>query len=355
VRLRQVFTDAQTLTESEFLRREFGLDLIFYNPTIPEVNSFISKASIIFIATTSPVLWIDFLSSRPEKSVVLFLLGNETYQLETYLLISRVPAIRQAYIYGLPEQGRRRFSWGASIGFLLDLRKPSLSSIMYVLRSVRTGLRKLKESREISYLFPVYRLPQGYSNSFAYQVARRFPSLGHLDSLFSESTLSTVRAGREFDTTFGFVGQSGNLRRMNVISLLTNYQSAKILVREGFGGNRSDVDDVYLETLLRSRFSVIPPGAFNILNHRYSEALIMNRIPVVVANIPTDCFSNNHWTQTLGFLPRYSYRFLLKYCYSLDERSYKNLLKDIQESDFLEVQRIRESLEGINGELQDPQ
>jgi hypothetical protein len=166
-----------------------------------------------------------------------------------------------------------------------------------------------------------------------------------LDSLFSESTLSTVRAGREFDTTFGFVGQSGNLRRMNVISLLTNYQSAKILVREGFGGNRSDVDDVYLETLLRSRFSVIPPGAFNILNHRYSEALIMNRIPVVVANIPTDCFSNNHWTQTLG----------LKYCYSLDERSYKNLLKDIQESDFLEVQRIRESLEGINGELQDPQ
>ena len=279
-----LYSENLNLTEREFLLRELGLQINYLDPTLPESLEKAASQKLVFVATTNPKIWRDFLEKRPLESVVFLLLGNETYHQETYLAFNDLVSIRLALIYALPQEGGIFNSLGGLLGQLIDATSLSTRYLIQSLRDFKTGLIKLRQSRSMNFAFPTLRLPQGYSNAFVLQLERFIPDLEEHESLLRNEKVANLVADSENLYSFGFVGQSGPPRRMHVIDHLKALPNSQVIVRQGFGGNNANTDNSYLQMLMKTKFSVIPPGAFNTLNHRYTESLIMNRLPILWKN-----------------------------------------------------------------------
>ena len=341
---RTLYSENVNLTEREFLLRELGLQITFLDPSVPESLKVTGNQKLVFIATTNPKIWRDFLEKRPPESVVFLLLGNETYHKETYLAFNDLVSIRLALIYALPQEGRILNSLGGLLGQLIDATSFSTRYMIQSLRDFKTGIIKLRQSKSISFVFPTLRLPQGYSNAFVLQLERLIPDFEEHESLLGNEKVANLVANSETFYSFGFVGQSGPPRRMHVIERLTNLQDNQVIVKRGFGGNDINVDNSYLQMLLNTKFPVIPPGAFNTLNHRYTESLIMNRLPIIIANVPTDSFWNNNWSRSLGFFSKFSYKYLLKRCIRFSNQEIDLRVMQAKDEDFGEIKRTKNLL-----------
>ncbi len=341
---RTLYSENVNLTEREFLLRELGLQITFLDPSVPESLKVTGNQKLVFIATTNPKIWRDFLEKRPPESVVFLLLGNETYHKETYLAFNDLVSIRLALIYALPQEGRILNSLGGLLGQLIDATSFSTRYMIQSLRDFKTGIIKLRQSKSTSFVFPTLRLPQGYSNAFVLQLERLIPDFEEHESLLGNEKVANLVANSETFYSFGFVGQSGPPRRMHVIERLTNLQDNQVIVKHGFGGNDINVDNSYLQMLLKTKFPVIPPGAFNTLNHRYTESLIMNRLPIIIANVPTDSFWNNNWSRSLAFFSKFSYKYLLKRCIRFSNQEIDLRVMQAKDEDFGEIKRTKNLL-----------
>lgn len=342
-----LYSENLNLTEREFLLRELGLQITYLDPTLPESLEKAGSQKLVFIATTNPNTWRAFLEKRPSESVVFLLLGNETYHQETYLAFNDLVSIRLALIYALPQEGRILNSLGGLLGQLIDATSFSPRYLIQSLRDFKTGIIKLRQSRSMSFAFPSVRLPQGYSNAFALQLERVIPELEKHESLLRNEKVAKLTSNSENLYHFGFVGQSGPPRRMHVIDRLRALPNSQVIVRQVFGGNNTNTDNSYLQMLMKTKFPVIPPGAFNTLNHRYTESLIMNRLPIIVANVPTDAFQNNSWSRSLGFLSRYSYKYLLNSCNEFTNQDLVLRINLAVIEDFDEIRRVKAILKNI--------
>lgn len=342
-----LYSEHVMLTEREFLYRELGLKLTSLNPALPNSIKKVANEKLLFLATTNPRVWRAFLEERPPKSVVFLLLGNETYHRETYLEFSDLASIRLSLVYALPENGRIFNIFGGLIGQLIDATSLPGHYLIQSLRDFKTGMTKLQQSKSNPFKFPTVRLPQGYSNAFVFQIERSIPDLEKHESLLENEKVTKLTSTYEELYSFGFVGQSGPPRRMHVIDRIRTLQNHRVIVREQFGGNDRDVDNSYLQMLLKTKFPVIPPGAFNTLNHRYTESLIVNRLPVIVANVPTDPFPNHNWSRSLGFFSRYSYRHLIRRCIKLSNEEINLRIIQAKDEDYGEIERTKKLLETL--------
>lgn len=338
---RTLYSENVNLTEREFLLRELGLQITFLDPTLPESLEVTGTQKLVFIATTNPKIWREFLEKRPSGSVVFLLLGNETYHQEIYLAFNDLVSIRLALVYALPQEGRVLNSLGGLLGQLIDSTSFSTPYLIQSLRDFKTGIIKLRQSKLISFAFPTVRLPQGYSNAFVLQLERFVADLEEHESLLENKKIANLVANSESLYSFGFVGQSGPPRRMHVIEHLKALQNSHVIVKQGFGGNDINVDNSYLEMLLKTKFPVIPPGAFNSLNHRYTESLIMGRLPIIVANVPTDSFWNNNWSRSLGLFSRYSHKYLMKRCIRFSNQEINKMVMQAKVEDYGEIERTK--------------
>ena len=343
-----LYSENLNLTEREFLLRELGLQITYLDPTLPESLEKAGNQKLVFIATTNPNTWRAFLEKRPSESVVFLLLGNETYHQETYLAFNDLVSIRLALIYALPQEGRVFNSIGGLLGQLIDATNLSSHYLIQSLRNFKTGVIKLRQSKSICFAFPTARLPQGYSNAFVLQLERFIADLEKHESLLENQKVAKLVSNSENLFSFGFVGQSGPPRRMHIIDHLEALQDSQVIVKQGFGGNDVKVDDSYLQMLLKTKFPVIPPGAFNTLNHRYTESLIMNRLPIIVANVPTDSFRNNNWSRSLGFFSRYSYKYLIKRCIKFSNKELSMRIMQAKGEDYGEIERTKALLDKLD-------
>lgn len=313
----KLYTENQDLSEREFLLREMGLLLTQIDPNNATFFAEVKSAKPVFIATTSPEVWLPFLQRRPPQSVVLLLLGNETYEKRIYDSIRDLSSIITAFIYGFPKSGRVALCIGGFFGEMIDSSNKTVAFFIQSIRNLRTGILKQRQVLTSHFKYPIHSFPQGYSNSFAIQISRKITDLGAHESLINSTLVQTLAADAHKTFRFGFVGQIGGTRRQDVLKLMKRYSSSNLLIKNQYGGNNISTDDSYIEMLLSSEISVIPPGNFNIYNHRYIEALILNLLPLIVSNVATDGFKNQHWSNSLKFLPRFSYRFLFAYCLNL--------------------------------------
>ncbi len=338
-----IFTENSSLTEEQFLYREFGLKVNCVNPQDSATVNMLTSSRNLCIATTNLQPWCSVLNLAEKDTVVVILLGNETYDVSVYETLLGHESIRHAFIYGLPTVGKFLYPFGALVGELLDTDRLTKKNSLQALRNARTGLRKLNQFKKFSFNFPVDRFPQGYSNSFAIQTSRMIGNLNDGESLVWSNSVKRFFAKRK-TCQFGFVGQFGSERRQWVINRARSQGVGVFEIRDGYGGNNAKVDNAYVSMLIKSSISLIPPGAFNSLNHRYLEALVANSLPLVVANVATDAFVNDNWSRNLSLLPRYSYRKLLSYSASLSELTRKNLVNELQ---VLEFERLANQIKQV--------
>jgi hypothetical protein len=341
-----VFSDSPRLTEQEYFKREFGLTII--------CDAFQLKAKkplqfddIVLIASGNPFFWHNTLMKLPPSSVIFFLLGNETYEPSIYNSLNNLSCIKHVFVYNPPTQIRPLHHWYSLIGDLCDqFPKMELHKIRGILRDNRTSRHLQSKFRSIQFRYSWSPLPQGYSNSFVsgLNVLNLLP-LNHTDSLIEQRLVSDLQNMLHKERRFIFVGQRTNRRREQILSFLSKRTDAILVTKEtGFGGTVFDGDSTYVDLLLSSWFNVIPPGYFNNSNHRYTESCIVGSIPVILYHNSIDHSDNNNWSGNLSALTAHSFKNLVKYLDSIDERDLQNLAKFIRDSDFEQIIKARDTL-----------
>jgi len=263
----------------------------------------------VVIATANPKLWQDQLSSISSQVIVL-LIGNETYKPDIYKSLNDLDNLKYALVYNPPITPRVHTSYLTLLGYLLDggLGKHNLPGSVW--RDFIISISRKRIAKESFISKPYSVLSQGYSNNFAFNFSHMFNKLPG-DSLFNlKESEAFFKRNRLRDLQF--VGQSTNRRRENFLKKAKLF-GAEIRMTTSFGGTKTSLDTSYVESLLESVFTLVPPGHFNNYNHRYAESLICGSIPCVLSNNSLDPTPNINWTNSLRFPTNVSSKYQIKY------------------------------------------
>ena len=349
------YTEQSILTEDEFFRREFGLNLVYDSNVNKLMNSEVGIP--IIVVSPNPEIWLPLLRVRPRSSVIFFLIGNETYEPKIYNLLNDLPSIRHVFIYCLPSFIEWRSKFWAFLGDIYDTWNPlKPNALSGALRDFRTSFHLEDKFRRANIRYPHSALPQGYSNSFVKGLTRiGLIPIKDTSSLISNETLDTEVRKINKESRFIFVGQSTNRRRSNCIDIFSSNPDNLIITKHsGFGGTNFDGDLSYIKNLTTAWFNVIPPGHFNNFNHRYTESLIVRSIPVILAHNSIDHSANDNWSNRLKPLTAHSFRKLKGHLLSLSELELSQLSTKIRELDFAKIEACAAAFEKlISSDFQD--
>jgi hypothetical protein len=332
-----IYTELKNITEKEFFKRELGFQVL----SITDFDE-IRLDETIVIASNNPEFWKPFLESRRESSCIFILIGNETYEPRLFNALNHINAVRHVYLYNAPTQIKGVTIIKTFIGNLLDVigyNEPSTESSY---RDLRNSYYLKKKFRDISITYPYSRLPQGYSNNFASKLETKL-KLSSSESLISERVLSFAKPLEDRTKFISFSGQPTNRKRQMMLFWARKYMNEAPDVTEGFRGLGMEGGFIYLDQLMESKFTLVPPGSFNNSNHRYTESLICGSIPLILPKNSIDPSENCNWTNSVRGVQAYSAKFLLRYANRIGDVDLNDLLKQTREQDFNEIRRFSRS------------
>lgn len=330
----QAISDLKKVTEEQFLLREFGLEIVYGE----QDQSF--KSTNTIIVTDNPSNWKRLLDSSPDDSLTFFLIGNETYIPHRYEYLNTFPSVRIVFIYNPPNHTPYLNIFKSLLGNILD--GGLILSPASVFRDFRTSQFTRKKLRSIQVSYKFKELPQGYCNSFVDQLSTLSSELRSLltsnCSLYSEVIKSNLRPFIEKTCDFSYIGQPITKRRETCLRIARKNYGIRTVSKKGFHGTTFDGDTTYLKNLLKTKFPLVPPGAFNNYNHRYTESLLTGGVPAILAQNSLDPSANHNWTNHLNFPVSHSYRMLLGYLSSLTKNQFELLHETTFKSDAARIQ-----------------
>lgn len=345
----KVYTDQDNLTEKAFFWREAGMSLTIVDPKSLDYQEH-SAENRIWIASAKPGLWYPLLEKCSAESVIFFYLGNELYEVVDLQLLIKHPSIYMLFVYAPPTKPSLINLFSVLFASIFDSGRTLRFDLVPYLRNFRTGVQVKQRLSNLEFKNGriLVEIPQGYSLSFAIQFKKMFPDLGNDDSLITYA-LNNISCSSGSDDFFSlcFIGQSGNLRRTRVLQLAEQkFQSGFYSkVKDYFGGNEESPNLEYIHALNKSHASLIPSGVFNNYNHRYCEALIMGKLPIVALNNLTDPNTNYYWVKKYPLILRDSYRWLFR---RLKKMKLKRIQQIVVDARLEEFKRIRVFSDQVN-------
>jgi hypothetical protein len=283
------------LAESEFLRRELRVKwrVSCEDDLVTEVlnNWGVQKRTLI---VASDVRRYDsLLNNCPSDSIVFFILSDEAYSPRA-LRIAKHKSIRVIFRH----YDIRPLSLIQSV--LLVLESTHLITyrglrLLSFFKIVLQGFRsRIRMNRWNKLAVPVEICPLGYTSKFAQSFCELYEEeIAENDSLFCLK----VEAWEKRDYAYSFRGNYGQLQRRYMISQIEGGSEIADIVTSGSGWNGSFESELsardYIQSLLRSKKVLCPPGYTNNESFRYYESIICGAIPV---EIP---FALSH----MGYLP----------------------------------------------------
>ena len=339
---RYVYAINDTLTEKEFLSREFNLEIKKSKDLITDCLDEITLYGQCLIATPNSLDIADDLKHLPDSSVVIFLLGNETYQPEIFNCLNNIRSIKWVFIYNLPTQIHKSSSVYSFIGDLLDSGIKNLFGEQSSFRDFLISNTLVRKFKKICIDYPHSRFPQGYSNNFVYQLID-LNLINKEESLYESQNLDKLRSSNIRDVFLNFIGQLTNRRRFNTIALVKNIPNAVVKIVKGFSGVNY-TDNYYVETQINSKYCLVPPGFFNNQNHRYSESLLLGSVPLILSHNSIDPSNNNNWTKQLNFIRAHSFKYLLRFALNISENQRKQIIASELANEQNEIMKIRITL-----------
>lgn len=329
-------SDLERVTEEQYLLREFRIKIRY---GIKDHNY---KLDNNLIVSDNPENWHQYLSTAPSLTINFILIGNETYQLHKYHYLNQFSSIKSALIYNPPRPAPYYNILKSLIGNLLDGGTIPTDYPGSVFRDFRNSQFTRNKLNSIQIKYPFVELPQGYCNSFVDQLSTLSPEIQNLIetniSLYSAKFKSALKPFINKTQTFSYLGQSIHHRRATCLRIAKKEFGIQVPSKVGFGGLTFDGDTTYLNNLLKTKFPLVPPGAFNNYNHRYTEALITGGLPAILAQNSLDPSINSNWTNDLRFPKSHSFRFLLKYLSEISTKEFEDLQKTSHEKDFAQTQ-----------------
>lgn len=344
----EILIDEENLTESEFFIRELGAELRLIDPN-KQVD--FSETMQIWIASTRPNNWKRLIDESPKNFINFFFLGNELYNVNELKYLTESSSIQSIFLYSPRINPSIGNLLSALIGATLDSGHKNIADLKTYIRNFRTGIEVFRRLNHNSKLYKnVIQIPQGYSSSFVAQLMNEYPNFSPKQSIID--SVPKIDSTRKLETRtydFGFVGQSGNLRRQRFLEVAANFPNSEsiIIIRKGFGGNKKNVDDLYLKSSLESRFVLVPPGVFNNYNHRYCESLILGRLPIVVCNNQTDPNSTYYWVKSYSFLFRNSVKHILKRVIAMSDDKIAQIIDASRQVEFGKILEFRRKVQEL--------
>lgn len=322
-----VYVKNNELVEREFFARE--LNLIFVNKPEPLSNG------TVFVACTEPQNWISFLLEREEKSVVFFLLGNETYDIHKYEFFNNFPSIKHVFIYNPP---RRNVLYGvkAILGFIFDDPISIFSTRFY--RSLKNAFDFALRSRNLKLRYQWTEFPLGYTNRFI----RELKAIGLIsdfrESVFNIKEIDLLKSQKKV----GFIGQSGSWVRQRVLFAVQKSQRVSFALASNWGGKNDVSEGDYAKSIINCRANLVPPGNLTNQTFRYAECLVLWRLPSAPPITIQDHHYNRYWTELEGNnLKFHSYVLLTRFLLKIDDTEYRSLLVKYRSHYVEELSKIR--------------
>lgn len=306
-----VFAADSNLTEVEFFNRELNLEFA----DKPQFN----KNGKLLIACTEPSKYEDILRSTPEKKIIFFLLGNETYSLDKFRFFSKFKSLNRVYFYNPPRENRQ-IGIISAFALIYDAPKSILDLKFY--RTWKNAYDFARRSNNERYEFDWRPFPQGYSKRFVEEL-RFLNIVGEKGSLFTEIKLSDSLPKKGI----GFVGQKGSWYRQLLISEFSKYAEFTFIESNGWGKTLDHKSTKYVETILNNRTTLHLPGNITNQTHRYMECFLLNRLPTSPKYTFQDHHLTEYWTEEFGNPQLLSYRKLSSYILAMQDSHYSSIVR----------------------------
>lgn len=335
------YCESPKITEESFLFREFGIKTVYVNSTEDFLKRLeISGSDIIMVVSTNPNFWKPVLTKFKSNSIIFILIGNETYDPKVFNSLNDLKSLLHAFVYNLPTSIKFKNIFGPVIGYALDggFRKTINKGSIY--RDARISYSLNKRFSMIKMNYSSSRFPQGYSNNFSVKLGNRI-NINENRSFLDNDLVNLIRKERSSIYDFAFIGQPTNRRREVFLRNLHGFDNSVIIYNNEFKGIYEDSDLTYLEQLLSSKFILVPPGFYNNSNHRYTESLICNTLPIILANNSLDPSTNLNWTNELFYLNRYSINAQLRYLSKIKADEYMDFYDSARAIDFNQIMETK--------------
>jgi hypothetical protein len=323
----------QDLVETEYLKREFGLIPKLVDPNILQLDN-----KIVFIACTEPSNWTQILLNAQPKSIVFFLLGNETYDKKKYEFLNQFLSIRHVFIYNPPRQSSK---FGLIALFDWIIRVPGDMKSKYLFFAWKFALEMRKKASSVEITYPWSNLPLGYTNQFVKQLPDLVISSGL--SLVDNWPVLNITRNEERDRQVRFMGQIGTWYRKELVKYFSRFVEFEYVESSGWAGSSKSG---YIEILQTSTFILCPPGIYTNETFRYYESIICGALPIAPINSLHDLHSSNYWSQILPFYAKHSHISL-----------YRKLKKmsDVEISEYLSISRelFENEIRAVRSKLQE--
>lgn len=318
----QVLVCNPDLVETEYLRREYGLVAELVDPASANIPA------LSIIACTDPSNWSRFLTQSDDKTIVFFLLGNETYDKRKYEYLNNFPSILHVFVYNPPRES-------SNLGVISVLDWLFWNPLSFLDKQLFFAWRFAKSIRdqtsEVRISYQWTPLPLGYTNLFVSQLHDSFLSK-HI-SLFDNWPLSDVaKFNREVSS--GFIGQVGTWYRKVLLKYFARFPEFTSIESSGWKGTSSVS---YIEFLRDTQLILCPPGIYTNETFRYFEALVFGGLPISPVNTLHDFHSSTYWTSELPWYLRHSHISTYRY---LRKRNSQSLVSYVQKAQSLVTDQI---------------
>lgn len=297
----QVFVCNPDLVETEYLRREYGLVAELVDPNNAPIKS------TLIVACTDPANWTKLLSVAGDRTVIFFLLGNETYDKSKYEFLNSFPSVLHVFVYN-PPRASSLLGLISVLDWLLWNPLSVFDKNLYFAWRFAKRLRDRTSAVNMEYEWT--SLPLGYTNLFVSQLEEGF--LNNHRSLFSGWPLSNI-SKFESKLKSGFIGQVGTWYRKVLLKYLARFPEFHSVESSGWVGSSNSN---YMKFLHETQLVICPPGIYTNETFRYFETLVVGSLPIVPINTLHDFHTGKYWSFRLPWYLRHShiasYRFLRK-------------------------------------------
>jgi len=332
-----IYAYNMTLTESEFLNREFNLNLTEIDEKIENI---LEMEPIFAIATCDPKEIEEILIKCRENSALVFFFGNETYDVPQILWLNKYSnKIKFAYIYNFPRKTSFYISFRCLLGAIYDGGLKYWEKDRNIVRNFKNGIDLMRRTRKISLTFKFSDFPQGYSKRFIRELTTEKYFTGE-GSLIEVAPIRNIYEKKGIS----FIGQHGSWCRSLAISVLKRFdQNFNPSYTQGWGGSNQGDDNSYVKGLANSEFVLNPPGNLTNRTHRYLESLILNSLPVMPPATLQDPHLWGIWSENQR-PKKFSWKKQLKYCNKLNENQRLELINKALLEEKIKIQLINKNL-----------
>ena len=300
-----VYTYNMHLTESEFLRREFNLQLTQIDKNI---ENQLRLESIFAIATCVPTEIENLLKKCRPNSAVIFFLGNETYDVPQFMWFNKYKdKIKYSYFYNLPRKTSFYVTFRCLIGSIYDGGLFNWQKDRNIFRNFKNGIDLMRRTRKINLKFNFSDFPQVYSKRFIQELASSGLFTGD-GSILDKAPIKSHSKTKQIS----FVGQAGSwCRSLALSNLIKIDKTFSPIYTNGWGGSNQGNKNTYVEEISRSYLALNPPGNLTNRTFRYLESLIMNSLPVAPPSTLQDPHLWGIWSENQ--IPKtYSWKLTIK-------------------------------------------